>query len=58
MKASSADDVTLVLQDGKNVVWGSEEDSVTKAIVLVALIKNAPESHTFDVSAPTAPVVR
>ncbi|MFC5434391.1 FtsQ-type POTRA domain-containing protein [Microbacterium suwonense] len=58
VKASSADDVTLVLQDGKNVVWGSEEDSVTKAIVLVALIKNAPESHTFDVSAPTAPVVR
>lgn len=58
VKASSSDDVTLVLKDGKTVLWGSEDDSVTKAIVLGALIKNAPESHAYDVSAPTAPVVR
>lgn len=56
--ASSADDVTLSLDDGKTVVWGSEDDSVEKALVLVALIKSAPGSRTFDVSAPTVPVVR
>ncbi|MGB3375558.1 MAG: FtsQ-type POTRA domain-containing protein, partial [Microbacterium sp.] len=56
--ASSADDVTLSLGDGKTVVWGSEEDSVEKALVLVALIKSAPDSRTYDVSAPTVPVVR
>ncbi|MFC7789463.1 FtsQ-type POTRA domain-containing protein [Microbacterium sp. MAHUQ-60] len=58
VKASSADDVTLTLGDGKTVVWGSEEDSVEKALVLVALIEKAPDSRTFDVSAPTVPVVR
>ncbi|HTN55204.1 MAG TPA: FtsQ-type POTRA domain-containing protein [Microbacterium sp.] len=58
VKASSADDVTLTLADGKSVVWGSEEDSVEKALVLVALIEKAPGSRTFDVSAPTVPVVR
>jgi cell division protein FtsQ len=56
--ASSADDVTLSLGDGKTVVWGSEDGSVEKALVLVALIENAPDSRTFDVSAPTVPVVR
>ncbi|MDQ0612459.1 cell division protein FtsQ [Microbacterium sp. W4I4] len=56
--ASSADDVTLSLGDGKTVVWGSEDDSVEKALVLVALIRNAPASRTFDVSAPSVPVVR
>lgn len=56
--ASSADDVTLSLGDGKTVVWGSEDDSVEKALVLVALIKKAPGSRTFDVSAPSVPVVR
>src|SRR5690606_19622355 len=30
--ATSADDVTLSLGDGKTVVWGSEDDSVEKAL--------------------------
>ncbi|MFD5225835.1 FtsQ-type POTRA domain-containing protein [Microbacterium sp. NPDC058342] len=56
--ATSTDDVTLTLADGKRIVWGSEEDSVEKALVLVALIRNAPKAGTFDVSAPAVPVVR
>lgn len=56
--ASTLDDVTLTLQDRKVVLWGSADDSATKALVLVALIKNAPKSRSFDVSAPTVPVVR
>ena len=58
VNASSADDVTLALQDGKTIVWGSERDSSEKALVLVALIKNAPDARNFDVSAPSVPVVR
>jgi cell division protein FtsQ len=56
--ATSADDVTLTLQDGRGIVWGSADESAQKAIVLVALMKGAPGGHTFDVSAPTVPVVR
>lgn len=58
VRATSADDVTLKLQDGKTVVWGSESDSVRKAAVLVRLIATSPNSTTFDVSSPTVPVVR
>lgn len=58
VRATSGDDVTLRLADGKSVVWGSEEDSVRKAAVLVRLIAASPSSGTFDVSSPTVPVVR
>ncbi|MEV7633216.1 FtsQ-type POTRA domain-containing protein [Microbacterium sp. NPDC089318] len=56
--ATSGDDVTLRLADGKTVVWGSERDSVRKAAVLVRLIAASPQSKAFDVSSPTVPVVR
>ena len=55
--ATSGDDVTLRLDDGKSVVWGSEKDSVRKAAVLVRLIAASPDSRVFDVSSPTVPVV-
>lgn len=58
VRATSADDVTMKLADGKTVVWGSERDSVRKAAVLVRLIATSPGSTTFDVSSPTVPVVR
>ncbi|GAA3944642.1 FtsQ-type POTRA domain-containing protein [Microbacterium soli] len=58
VRASTMDDVTLVLADGKSVVWGSAEESALKALVLVALIDNSPGSRSFDVSAPGVPVVR
>lgn len=57
VRASSGDDVTLKLQDGKSIVWGSERDSVRKAAVLVRLIAASPDSSVFDVSSPTVPVV-
>lgn len=56
--ATSGDDVTLKLADGKTVVWGSEKDSVQKAAVLVRLIAAASGASTFDVSSPTVPVAR
>ena len=57
VRATSGDDVTLELADGKTVVWGSEKDSVLKAAVLVRLIAASPDSRAFDVSSPTVPVV-
>jgi len=58
VRATSGDDVTLRLADGKTVVWGSEKDSVLKAAVLVRLIAASPGSSAFDVSSPAVPVVR
>ncbi|SJN19430.1 Cell division protein FtsQ [Microbacterium esteraromaticum] len=58
VRASSADDVTLKLADGKSIIWGSEKQSVEKAEVLVKLIAAVPEGRSFDVSSPTAAVVR
>lgn len=55
--ATSGEDVTLRLDDGTSIVWGSEKDSVRKAAVLVRLIAAAPDARTFDVSSPTVPVV-
>lgn len=48
-RATTADDVTLILHDGTQVLWGSAADSVRKAIVLRA----APDGHAYyDVSSP------
>lgn len=58
VSARSADDVAFKTSDGKTVVWGSDEGSVEKALVLVRLIDAAPEARTFDVSSPNVPVVR
>jgi len=53
--AASADDVTLVLVDGRQIVWGSAADSERKADVLRALLKRP--GTVYDVSAPGAPAV-
>ena len=61
VSASTPDDVTLAL-GGTNteVVWGSAEDSATKALVLgKAMAARPPESvSVYDVSSPTAIVIR
>ncbi|WP_309128653.1 FtsQ-type POTRA domain-containing protein [Microbacterium sp.] len=57
VSAGSADDVSFKTSDGKTVMWGSERNSVEKALVLVELIAAAPDARTFDVSSPSVPVV-
>ncbi|MGB4135423.1 MAG: FtsQ-type POTRA domain-containing protein [Microbacterium sp.] len=57
VRASTADDVTLVLNDAKTVVWGSAEGSAEKSIVLSDLMKAKPDASSFDVSSPSVPVV-
>ena len=42
-----------MLRDGRQVVWGSAEDSAAKAEVLVALLKEP--AKRYDVSVPGQP---
>jgi len=60
--AKSKDDVTMRLRGnvGQKIVWGDGSQSALKSKVLAALIRNQKKSDyvTFDVSSPTAPVVR
>ncbi|MFI1826793.1 cell division protein FtsQ/DivIB [Streptomyces sp. NPDC020412] len=53
----SYDYITVELTEGRTVVWGSPEEGELKARALTALMKAAPKSRDFDVSAPTAPSV-
>ena len=51
--AKTADDVTLTLQRGRTVVWGSADDGPAKAAALAAaLVKVAKGQHRIDVSVP------
>ncbi len=57
--AASADDVRLVLTDGKRVVWGSPADGAAKAGALqAALVRAAKHASVIDVSAPGVVAVR
>jgi cell division protein FtsQ len=50
LAATSADDITLALRDGRSVVWGDATRNGDKARVLPALL--ARPGHVFDVSNP------
>lgn len=60
--AKTKDNVTMELRGnaGQRIVWGDASRSALKSKVLAALIRNYKKSDrvTFDVSSPTAPVVR
>lgn len=57
VRATTADDVTLTLSSGLTVVWGSEDKSATKGIVLARALAANPGAGTIDVSSPNAAVV-
>jgi cell division protein FtsQ len=53
VSATSRDDVTLVLHSGRQVVWGSADESAAKAAAFrAALVSAARGASTIDVSAP------
>ena len=54
--AETRDSITLTLDDGRQVVWGSADQSALKAQVIVPLL-NVP-GKVYDVSAPSNPAVR
>ncbi len=57
MEVRSYDSISLELNDGRTVDWGSSEKGESKAAALTALMKAAPDAEHFDVSAPTSPAV-
>ena len=52
----SVDQITLRLRDGREVRWGSAEQSAEKAEVLQALL--ARKAQGYDVSVPGQPTIR
>jgi cell division protein FtsQ len=61
--ATSAEDVSLTLDDGTVVRWGGADESEKKADVLTALMAQIADgrlepAETVDVSAPDAVVLR
>jgi cell division protein FtsQ len=62
-RASGPEDVTLILEDGTTVLWGSDERAGEKADALVALLGQLQAgtlepAGTIDVSVPSAVVLR
>jgi cell division protein FtsQ len=53
VEVATIDQISLVLRDGKTVVWGSAEESDAKAEVLAGLLQQP--AHTYDVSVPGQP---
>jgi cell division protein FtsQ len=53
LEVVTVDQITLVLRDGRQVLWGSADESAAKAEVLVALL--AEPARVYDVSVPGQP---
>lgn len=63
VSATTPDDVTLTLTDGRTVLWGSVDQTPRKAQVLAGLLDQIEagtleEARTLDVSTPDAVVLR
>lgn len=56
IQAEAVDRISLLLDEGRTVVWGSADESPLKAEVIAALI--SVEAETYDVSAPGHPTTR
>ena len=59
----TVDEISLVLRDGREVVWGSASESEEKARVLTGLLAQKPDGDTpppsvFDVSVPGLPTTK
>lgn len=58
ISATTPNDVTLTLADGRSVVWGGPSDSGKKVQALEALMNARADASGYDVSSPQAAVVR
>lgn len=54
---ATVDEITLELRDGREVIWGSAEQTEQKAAVLAELL-GAVEAERYDVSVPGQPTTR
>ena len=57
VEVESVDQISLVLGDGRKVMWGSAEQSDQKAEVIAALLV-AKRAQEYDVSVPEQPTTR
>lgn len=57
VSATTADDVTLTLNTGLTVVWGSAEESALKAVALARTMAANPDAASIDVTSPDVAVV-
>lgn len=58
LAVETIDRITLVLRDGRQVLWGSADESELKATVLDRLLAEAGDARSFDVSVPAQPTYR
>lgn len=56
-EVQSVDRITLRLRDGREVVWGSAEESELKGEVLAGLLEARPRARAYDVSVPGQPTI-
>ena len=56
VEVETVDQIMLVLRDGRQVLWGSAEESDQKAEVLMVLL--GEQGTVFDVSVPGSPTSR
>ena len=56
VEVATVDQITLVLRDQRQVMWGSAEESELKAEVIERLL--AEEGTVYDVSVPGSPTIR
>jgi cell division protein FtsQ len=54
VQVATVDEISLFLKDGRQVVWGSADDSETKARVAIDLLQKV-DAKVYDVSVPTQP---
>lgn len=54
VQVTTVDQISLVLKDGRTVVWGSADESDTKAEVLETLLATV-QAQVYDVSVPSKP---
>lgn len=56
IRAEATDRISLVLEGGRTIVWGSADDSPLKGEVAAALL--TVEAKVYDVSAPGHPTTK
>ena len=54
VQVTTVDQISLVLKDGRTVIWGSANESDTKAEVLATLLATV-QAQVYDVSVPSKP---
>ncbi len=58
VEVATVDEIALELRDGRQVRWGSADDSDLKAEVLADLLAARPDAETYDVSVPGTPTTK